>query len=116
MFEVRCIVADKHLSKVLRLLSGITLEPPVTLAVDDTEQPGAPRKSGKKSPKGEAFPVMQKFLSNKAKGDLVSAKEMRDHFVSLGYPQGGYSYALTRALMEKLLKRRDRGMYERTGE
>ena len=42
MFEIRCIVGDKKLAEALRALGGLTLEPPVTLAVASIETlPGA---------------------------------------------------------------------------
>lgn len=120
MFEIRCIVADKRLSEALRALKGLTLEPPVTLPVDEETQEEAapqPKKTGQRASDGDAFPHMKAFLEKIPVGTIVMAREMRDHFVALGYPPGGYSYALHKAVdVERMLKRLDRGKYERIGE
>lgn len=109
MFEIRCIVKDKHLHQVLRALKDLTLEPPVVIPVDGDipgdivgttgERPERPKKRGKarrKSANNEGIvEVFEKHFEANPNLEVISRKEMIKIGVAKGYSPGAQSYAYT---------------------
>lgn len=90
MFEIRAIVADKKLHEVLRLLKPLTLEPPVSLPIENQVE---------KKPTGNSTELLAAFIKGKK---TVSTREMRRHLEDQGWGKNSYSYGL-----QILIKRGD---------
>ena len=101
MWEVKCLVGDKKLLEVMRLLKGMTLEPPVILPVD-ISKPNGMDKTRNPAPGQGSTDLLRKFLPGRGK---VTSRELREHCMTNGYSKNGYSYALKRLLGEGSLKR-----------
>lgn len=116
MFEVRCVVEDKRLPKVLRSLKELVMEPPVVIPVDDKEDPVAdvgmangrdvhqyakptkhkkPRIIGKKKTNKSSLEVMLDYIQSHTKSQLTR-KEMVDELVRWGYVAGSQTYAFNK--------------------
>jgi len=100
MFEIRCIVGDKKLAEALRALNGLTLEPPVTLAVGGTELLPANKMNGGKG----AIQIATELIKHD-KLKQVTASQLRQCLVTNGYSKNGYSYALKMLLEKKVLRK-----------
>jgi len=118
MFEVRCIVADKNVAAVIRLLDGYALEPPVAMPVPDTvaakanghaKEPTPVAKSWTTVP-GGSIPLLRAFVRGRK---TVPVKAMREHLEDKGYSSNGYSYAVQTLVKEGVLKKtKTFGLYE----
>lgn len=119
MFEVRCLVADKRLADVLRALRKLTLEPPVTIAVDDIlanghmlESPKEDKlKHGKRGAKSATIDFVADAIKSGAK--IITATQLRKHMESVGFAPHSYSYPLSTLIKQRVLKpTKDSGTYE----
>lgn len=122
MFEIRCIVGDKKLSDALRALKGHTIEHPVVLPVDAETAPVAaptngsdpvPKKKykrrkplvqGGKHRTGQGTIQIARDLLAKSGVDKISAREIKQAVMAVGYSHGAYSHAIKILLKEKVLK------------
>lgn len=110
MFEVRCLVADRRLADVLRLLKSLTLEPPVTIAVEE-EVPGLlVAKENKRRP-GEL--VNQAVDQARHTTKKIVGRELTELMLANGHVKHAYSYRLKQLVDDKVLKKTPRqGVYE----
>lgn len=114
MFEIKCIVGDKKVTEVLKLLDGHTLEPPVVIPVHGGDE-GKPNGKSHGMPKTPApgnssVDIMRAHLKGLK---IISPKEMREFLMSRGYTANGYSYARQVLMSEGVLKRtKDSRTYE----
>lgn len=126
MFEVRCIVGDKKLSDVLRVLKGHTLEHPVVIPVDEagmghnvsqTEQASTQtsnpakvkykprrRKVGGHHVKGKGAVQVVRDLINRTGAIRISAREMKRATMAAGYSPGAYSHAIKLLVADKTIR------------
>lgn len=102
MFEIRCIVGDKKLSDALKALGGLTLEPPVVVAV--MSNGSGHRTDLQKIPGESSATILLKHIADK-KLKTITVQQMRSHLESLGYTKNGYSYAMQRLVAEGKLKK-----------
>lgn len=110
MFEVKCIVGDKKLSEVMRALGGLTLEPPVVIAVDGAEilQTKKPRPNGDMTSFGLVTDLIKRDKLKK-----ITAAQLKQYLVTNGYSSNGYSYALKLLLERKIVKKtKEPSVYE----
>lgn len=101
MFEIRCIVGDKKLHEVLRLLNAYTIEPPVVIPAGIIPVEKSNPNPHNEKTEGGSVALLRKFNSGRK---TVTAKEMREHCERNGYSKNGYSYALKVLLTEGALK------------
>lgn len=102
MFEVKCIVADKKVVEVLRLLDGYSLEPPVVLPVRGSTDPQRLNGSVPANTNGGSIELIRRFIPGRK---TVTSAQMREHCEENGYSKNGYSYALKMLLRQGALKK-----------
>lgn len=97
---IKCIVSDKKVVDVLRLLKDFCLDPPVVEPMDDA---GAPSKGSGAPCKKLIFD----FVGEEAKRGtkIVTSAQLSKVCTENGGHANGYSYALKRLLETKKLKR-----------
>lgn len=120
MYEIRCLVKDKHLALTLRALDQIAVEPPVVKPVDDGEESSVNvgmfnerqfdqpepqrRRYRRKNPMPKSKPgegilgIAVKFIRDNPHRTSIFSKEISKLGDKAGYAKGSYSYAF------KLLK------------
>lgn len=110
MFEIRCIVDDKKLPALLRVLENFVAEPPIVrpaltdMLNGDLEK--HLKKTGAKEGGVKALDIITQYVvENKLK--TVTASEMRKRLVERGYSVSGYSYVLQLMLKSGLLEKTD---------
>lgn len=124
MFEVRCLVADKRLADVLRALRKLTLEPPVTIAVDDADVSSDLTKVTV-NPKhirlatGDGFKsarkIVEEYVLHEIKNGarIITAKQLGQHMFEHNFSSHSYSYPLSLLVKQKVLKTtKELGTYE----
>lgn len=104
MFQIKCIVADKRLPEVLRVLEPFVLDPPAITPLDDVALGLGKVKGTSHTGVGE---IVNQFITDRvmAGAKTITATELRDHVVSKGYSERSYSYSLSQAVLAKRLKR-----------
>lgn len=116
MFEVRCLVADKRLADVLRSLRKLTLEPPVTIAVDEPHANGAtPAVVPSKNSHNGARQTVEEWVEAQVKKGVkqITATQLRNLMIESGFSDRSYSYPLDLLVKRKVLKAtRVSGTYE----
>ena len=104
MFEIRCIVGDKKLAEALRALGGLTLEPPVTLAVGEIQPLAEKKLKIRPVPGKTAFQIVTELIK-KDRLKKITATQLRQYLVKHGYSSNGYSYALKLLLDKKVVRK-----------
>lgn len=97
---IKCIVADKKVVDVLRMLKGVALEPPVAEPLDDIQTP-------QKSSKGTLSKKIYDLIEEKSKGKdkIITAAQLTALCKENGCHATAYSYALKKLIAEKLVRR-----------
>lgn len=98
---IKCIVADKRVVEVVRMLKPFALDPPVVDPMD--ESPAKKIESGK-SIRQMVFEYVDSLVKSGVK--KITARELRKFCVDRGAQENSYSYAL------KLLV--DEGRFKKT--
>lgn len=112
MYEIRCIVADKRLHEVLKLLYPLALEPPVAIPVDLGEEEQSVANGHRKVGSSE---LVKEFLDKviKSGAKTITARQLRDAMVAGGFPERAYGYQLKLLVEDRRLKKtREAGIYE----
>lgn len=98
---VKCIVKDRQVAEVLRLLKPYAAEPPVA----------DPLGTGKNEPVKPATPIgetvadaVAKYINAKRAGDKITAKELNRFVTELGFSERSYSYPLSKAVKSGTLR------------
>lgn len=121
MFEIKCLVTDKNLTRVLVAIHGYTIEAPLATPVREgviTKTNGAMHPVGKPStnpPAGNtAFDILRSFVKGKK---TVKSGQVKEHLMEKGYSGTGYSYALSKLVESGALKKaKTPRTYEVTGK
>ena len=103
MFEVRCLVGDKSLHRLLHAVDGMTIESPVVLSVksedNGTMMPQTPARENKNGQDAIRAFIAENHLTE------ISPRQMREHLSSKGWSRNAYSHALNRLIEDGLLKK-----------
>ena len=97
---IKCIVADKKVVEVLRLLKGVALEPPVAEPLDDLPTTNKPSK-------GSLSKLIFNLIATKAKSKdkIITAAQLTAMCRDNGCHPTAYSYALKKMISEKIVRR-----------
>ena len=109
MFKIVCLVEDKHLPKVLHAMAGlvVNMEPPQPVINAVVNKGQIVQATTATSFKGQLIEELKK-----KSGSLISTKAMKDFFISIGANPNSINSTLTNQLIEeKVLKRKDRGLF-----
>jgi hypothetical protein len=111
--EVKFIVSDKKLFAALKALEGLALQPPVVHVPEGiTTKPNG--LGPKKTPDGITGIIRKYVKYQKSKGHkTVTTGELKKEAVAHGYDNSSYSYALTKMVAAKEIKKgKNPGTYE----
>ena len=99
---IKCIVHDKKVVDVLRVLKPYAFEPPVADAMDE-----APLNSKRMAASGSISKLVFDYVAKSAKTGkkTVTSRELKDELMAKGAKDNSYSYGLKLLLEKKKLKR-----------
>ena len=100
---IKCIVHDKKVVDVLRVLKPFAIEPPVADPIDE-----GPVNSAKRlTPGSSIHKLVSDYIAKSARSGkkTVTGRELKEELMAHGAKDNSYSYGLKLALEQKKLKR-----------
>lgn len=99
---IKCVIKDRDVIAVIRLLKPFALDPPVVDPMDDLSSGS----NSKMSP-GSLTQIVTDFVEHLAKSGTktVTSRQLRDHCESRGAQHNSYSYPLKLLLKAGKLKK-----------